>query len=170
MRFLLAVRKHNFLRTSPAEARNALIRMPAEMKRDGAGVRHRRSSSTGTDALESALPQIHKRANMRNNKAKSEWTGCTQASDKIYTPSFTGRSGVRIQLCCTRWAYSEPDTWDTSSRVLSLTKWILHSADMWYLNFPLGGGICVWMKKLSDACSFHSKQWMETLLHSCSVS
>ena len=32
----MAVRKHNFLRTSPAEARNALIRMPAEMKRDGA--------------------------------------------------------------------------------------------------------------------------------------
>lgn len=35
----MAVRKHNFLRTSPAEARNALIRMPAEMKRDGAGVK-----------------------------------------------------------------------------------------------------------------------------------
>lgn len=35
IRFLLAVKKHNFLRTSPAEARNALIRMPAEMKRNG---------------------------------------------------------------------------------------------------------------------------------------
>lgn len=37
IRFLLAVRIHNFLRTSPAEARKVLIRMPAEMIRDGAG-------------------------------------------------------------------------------------------------------------------------------------
>ena len=36
IRFLLAVKKHNFLRTSPCEAHNTMIRMPAEMRRNGA--------------------------------------------------------------------------------------------------------------------------------------
>lgn len=101
--------------------------------------RYRRSSRTSTDALESALPQIHKRTNACTPIKHTEWMNRLHMSFRknLYTK-------FHSQIWCQRLsrAYSKPDTWDTSSRVLSLAKWILHSADMWYLNFPLGGDVC----------------------------
>lgn len=96
IQFLLAVRKHNFLRTSPAEARNALIRMPAEMKRDGASVKTLEELQDKYRCPGICSPSnTQANRHMRGNKAQSEWTvPCTQAPHRIYTASFTVRSGV----------------------------------------------------------------------------
>lgn len=80
-----------------------------------------------------------------------------QAAHKlqIYTPNFS-------QIWCRRLnrAYSELDTWDTLSRMLSLTKWILHSADTWYLNFPLGGGnVSEWKSSVMLARFRAGSEW-----------
>lgn len=95
----MAVRKHNFLRTSPAEAHNALIRMPAEMKRNGAAVK-----AQGEAAEQAQMPRNllslkytgeYKATNTQANKAESKRTSSPQAPVRIYTAGFTVRSGVR---------------------------------------------------------------------------
>lgn len=80
----MAVRKHNFLRTSPAEAHNALIRMPAEMKRDGAGVKNVRGAAGQAqmpwNLLSLKYTREYKRTNTCTNKAASE-----QAAHELQT-------------------------------------------------------------------------------------
>lgn len=89
-----------------------------------------------------------------------------QAAHKLQTEFIRQ---VPSQMWCQRLScvYSELDTWDTSSTVLSLAKWILHWADMWYLNFLLQGEYVLEWKKLCNACAFYRKQWRGTLLRSC---
>lgn len=69
----------------------------------------------------------YKTTNTCTNKAQSERTSTPWAPARMCT----ARSGVR--------GYSQTDTWAASGWALSLAKWILHSADMWYLNFLLEG-------------------------------
>lgn len=95
IQFLLAVKKHNFLRTSPAEARNALIRMPAEMKRDGAGLKTQEEQRD-----KHRCPGIWSPSNtqgdqhMYTNKAQ-EWMNRLHMSLRQNFYTFTVRSGVR---------------------------------------------------------------------------
>lgn len=95
IRFLLAVRKHNFLRTSPGEAHNALIRMPAEMKRNGAAVEAAGQAQMPWNLLSLKYTGEYKTTNTQANKAQSERTSSPRAPVRIYTASFTAGSGVR---------------------------------------------------------------------------
>lgn len=90
----MAVKKHNFLRTSPAEARNTLIRMPAEMKRDGPGVETRAAGQVQMPRNLLSL-KYTSRPTHATNKAQSERAGRARAADTIYTAGFTVRCGVR---------------------------------------------------------------------------
>lgn len=64
--------------------------------------------------------------------------------NRLHTRGFRQDTELQSQIWCQRRsrASSELDTRAASNRVLSLAKWILHSADMWYLNFPLGWNVC----------------------------
>lgn len=104
IQFLLAVRKHNFQRTSPAEARNALIRMPAEMKRDGTGVKRQKEKQDQYRCPGICSPsEGHEDQHM--NKAQREQAGCAPASHILHTKFY---SQIRCQRLNS--AYSEPDT------------------------------------------------------------
>lgn len=91
----MAVRKHNFLRTSPAEARNTLIRMPAEMKRDGGGVKRRERSRTSTDAL-GLLSLKHTRTAARTNKEEGKKRGSAPARCAEFIQCGSVKSGDMI--------------------------------------------------------------------------
>lgn len=105
--------------------------------------RRRRSSRTSTDAPESAPHQTHTHACTR---------ACTNREQK---EPCTGFLVFQSDLVSVReWAAS---VLATCSRDFSPAKWILHSADMWYLNFPLGVGNSMCRSEiLGDPCWFRS--------------
>lgn len=118
MRFLLAVRKHNFLRTSPAEAHNALIRMPAEMKRDGADVKMREEQED-----KHRCPGIC-------SPSKTQVDTCTNKAEWMNRQHRLGTEFIlRVSQSD---LVSETERIHESRRALSLAKWILHSAGTWY--------------------------------------
>lgn len=83
----------------------------------------------------------YKATNTCTNKAQSARTSTSWAPARICA----ARSGVR--------GYSQTDTWAASGWALSLAKWILHSADMRYLNFLLGGEyMSEWRSSVMPAC------------------